>query len=302
MANLYKLEPYNGIKSRHRCPGCNKGREFTRYINDVTGEYLPFQYGKCNRIEKCNYHVWPTKSAMDIVTAPRRREKQKPKKYLYRSIYKRRLYRNMDINYFVDYLTIILGVENTHKICRDYLLGTGDLGTVLFPYFDDAFNLVTYKTMLYDLMNGKRNKKRFGYYDSNKQKHSIQLFGLHLIKKYPDLPIMIVESEKTAVIMSVLKPECLWLATGGAGMLTAKKLEDIKHRDVYLFPDQAQYKYWSKKMQECQLEYSFLNISISKECENWHEAGDLKDGGDIADYWTSKVKFNHEFQMILPIV
>lgn len=41
------------------------------------------------------------------------------------------------------------------------------------------------------------------------------LFGEHLLKKYPNKTVALVESEKTAIICSALMPDYIWLATGG---------------------------------------------------------------------------------------
>ena len=50
-------------------------------------------------------------------------------------------------------------------------------------------------------------------------------------------PCAIVESEKTAIIMSEVKPEYLWLATGGKTELNVAKLRPLAGRRVILFPD-----------------------------------------------------------------
>ena len=49
--------------------------------------------------------------------------------------------------------------------------------------------------------------------------------------------IAVVESEKTAVIMSEVKPEYVWLATGGKTELNVAKLKPLAGRKVILFPD-----------------------------------------------------------------
>ena len=77
------------------------------------------------------------------------------------------------------------------------------------------------------------------------------LFGLHLLRTKTKPPsdspclggehgggaVAIVESEKTAVIMSERFPKYLWLATGGLNELTPIKLFPLKGRKIILFPD-----------------------------------------------------------------
>ena len=67
------------------------------------------------------------------------------------------------------------------------------------------------------------------------------LFGLHLLKTQRGdrggTSVCVVESEKTAVIMSALKPDYIWLATGGKTELNVAKLKPLQGRRVILFPD-----------------------------------------------------------------
>lgn len=49
--------------------------------------------------------------------------------------------------------------------------------------------------------------------------------------------IAVVEAEKTAVIMSEVKPEYIWLATGGKTELNVAKLRPLAGRRIILFPD-----------------------------------------------------------------
>lgn len=51
----YNLE--KGSK-KHFCPLCNK-KSFVLYIDTETGDYLPEQYGRCDRESKCSYHLNP---------------------------------------------------------------------------------------------------------------------------------------------------------------------------------------------------------------------------------------------------
>ena len=46
-----------------------------------------------------------------------------------------------------------------------------------------------------------------------------------------------MEAEKTAVIMSEVKPEYIWLATGGKTELNVAKLKPLEGHRIILFPD-----------------------------------------------------------------
>ena len=63
------------------------------------------------------------------------------------------------------------------------------------------------------------------------------LFGEHLLKKSSS-PVMLVESEKTAVVMSHFIPDYIWLATGGKnGCFNSEAMQVLKGREVTLIPD-----------------------------------------------------------------
>ena len=43
---------------KYNCPECNK-RSFVLYVDTETGDYLPNQFGRCDRESKCSYHLNP---------------------------------------------------------------------------------------------------------------------------------------------------------------------------------------------------------------------------------------------------
>jgi len=51
------------------------------------------------------------------------------------------------------------------------------------------------------------------------------------------ISVCVVEAEKTAVIMSEVYPQYLWMAAGGLSMLNAEKLLPLRDHHVILFPD-----------------------------------------------------------------
>lgn len=58
------------------------------------------------------------------------------------------------------------------------------------------------------------------------------LFGEHLLIRYPDAPVILVESEKTAIVMSHFIPNYVWVATGGInGCFKEEFVHSLKGRD-----------------------------------------------------------------------
>ena len=97
------------------------------------------------------------------------------------------------------------------------------------------------------------------------------------------MPIAIVESEKTAIVCYAYMPDKVWLACGSANGLHIDKFEALKGREIILYPDLKQYKYWCKKAEEIKQKLG-LNIVVSKILESKACEDDLNEGFDIADY------------------
>jgi len=56
-SNLHRYSLEKGSK-KHLCPDCNKKR-LVRYVDTETGDYLQEDYGRCDRENKCSYHLNP---------------------------------------------------------------------------------------------------------------------------------------------------------------------------------------------------------------------------------------------------
>ena len=73
--------------------------------------------------------------------------------------------------------------------------------------------------------------------------------------------VAIVESEKTAVIMSELIPEFIWLSCGGLQMFKPELLAPLVNHKVVLFPDTDEtgeaYNQWLTVLQQAQRQYAF---------------------------------------------
>jgi hypothetical protein len=153
----------------------------------------------------------------------------------------------------------------------------------LFPYIDYNNNFTTAKIVQYNSITGKRNKDvSANYFHTYKpiikelgvKKQSKKLscfFGEHLVSNN-NKPVVIVEAEKTAIILSMIFDDIVFLASGGANLLKGKSWDFLINRDVYLYPDSG-VKSW---------------FEIGKK-RNWFvseilETPIVKEGDDIADY------------------
>ena len=59
MTHRFILEPYKSIASRHTCPECKHKRCFSRYIDTEGAISFPEYVGRCDREQKCGYHLTP---------------------------------------------------------------------------------------------------------------------------------------------------------------------------------------------------------------------------------------------------
>jgi len=144
------------------------------------------------------------------------------------------------------------------------------------------------KIMLYDRFTGKRIKEPYNHI--NWLHKAIKepdfslcqcLFGLHRINEDYQKIIAIVESEKTAIVMSIFLPEFIWLATGSKGNFKFELLEPLKKRNIIAFPDKGEFKNWLDKTTE--LNAIGFKIAVS----DLIEQTDFKNGFDLADYYLS---------------
>ena len=126
-----------------------------------------------------------------------------------------------------------------------YHLGISKDGGVVFWEIDNTNQVHDGKIMFYS-PNCHRDKERHPSWvtaeliKSGRLKPNIDnpkcLFGLHL-NKQGIKGIAIVESEKSAIILSELFPDYIWLASGGKTMLNASLFAPLGDQRIILFPD-----------------------------------------------------------------
>ena len=129
-------------------------------------------------------------------------------------------------------------------------------------------------------------RARQGQYDQNKYDVSGRtLFGAHMLRRYPEAVVNIVESEKTAIIMATFygHPESqLWLACGGLQQMRLEIMQPLidQGRTVWLWPDKDGREAWQEVADKLGSDKVNVYTTFFDTC--WREAdGDKADCADI---------------------
>jgi len=308
----FTLQPYKGVQSRYKCPSCNhRTKTFTRYINTDTGEAVAPHVGKCDRLDKCGYHLKPGEyfkeqglvySRKSVVDSKKKKSKKtkdselKTTDYYIHPEYVNQSFVNYDRNNFVQFLIGKFGWDVADKLVAQYRIGTSDHwhGATIFWQLDSTGHVRSGKIMLYDKTTGKRVKKPFNHitwaHVLIQKSELVQgfklnqcLFGEHLLITSPFKPVAIVESEKTAVIASALMPAFIWLACGSLDGLSYNKCCVLQGRQVTLFPDVNAFSRWKIKALELRRAMPGTKFNVSNELERLATADDKQKGIDIGD-------------------
>ncbi len=313
---MVQLEKYHGTKSRHTCPNCGKRREFTRFIDTDTGEYLPESVGICNRSSSCGYRYTAKQYFTDNPTGSKfaktragksqqfkpqtRAEKPKSFDFIAPEHLKTTL-GNYQQNAFVQFLFDLFPdcSEEIHAVLKMYFVGTYEDYTC-FPQIDRFGNVCKGKLIRFNRITGKRLK---GQFDTSSLVRRLRLkedfhykqvfFGEHLLSKFPNKPVAVCEAEKTAIIGSLCFSEFVWLGSNSKSWLKAERLKRLGQRQIILYPDADGFELWQSIALEAQRQGS--NIKVSRLIENHATTEHKADGYDLADYLINQQAEINEF-------
>ena len=200
------------------------------------------------------------------------------------------------------------GNDEANRVFDAYRVGTSrhwknnDGLATTFPQIDDKGRLCQLKVMAYNPVTGKRMKKQdqaelwsdkaqkyisdtrpmdkiwfagktlLRNYEANLQQ---TFFGCHLVKEASRVGI--VESEKSALICSILMPEITWIATGGCNgckWTESVIFQPLAGKRVVLYPDAGMFAKWEEKATI--LRDGGIDATVSRACEglphNWDVA------------------------------
>jgi len=330
----YSLE--KGSK-KHHCPNCNK-RTFVRYIDKNTNDYLPHQYGRCDRESKCSYQRNPYLDGYSKAIQEQEQGKNielpknfkpQPKIEIKKTInepiffdletFKKTL-SNYEKNTFIQNLLYNVQfpfeVDEVTKVIELYRLGTiangYRTGANTFPFIDINNNVRAIQVKQFDKLNHttgtdflhsiiekfhtRNNKPLPEWLEAyTKQDKRIScLFGEHLLSKYPNNLIALVEAPKTAIYGTLYfglpnnPTDLIWLAVYNKSSFTFDKLKVLKGRFVYVFPDLSKdgttYKEWETKAKDFESRLPKTRFIFSDLLEQLAPETDKNKGCDIADY------------------
>lgn len=249
--------------TRTKCPSCDASRGFARF-KSIDGKPCDSdQHGHCHA---CGQDFWPDQQSRDH----HQMAQPKPQRDVAAAVAVRDgvLDETDEHTSNLHRVLINIGGDAMAAHLRQWKIGTDCDGRTLFHYITASQVHASTKGMLYDI-NGNRNKDstpghsaRFGiklrneYLDLRKDKgYRPGLFGAQWMQPgqvlidYRDIsnpkmckydagtPIILVESEKSAVLGSFILPQMIWLAAGGTQGLTKEKAETLSSRLVILLFD-----------------------------------------------------------------
>lgn len=272
---LYALKVYHRAADKPECPACGHKHRFSEYVNLKTGLPVGPGVGKCDRINHCGYRVTPQEYFKQHpearygyhaqATPLFRPAEDKPRLYLPDNIIEQYATPYIDSTFGRWLARKAPSAEALQQVAADYHLTATQTRGIIFWYIDECGRYCQGKMMWYDL-HGHRNGcvstvssdlAKQGLLPANAEMQRC-LFGAHLLISRPADLVYIVESEKTAVVMAMLHPEYVWLATGGCSNLNTYVVRPLFNRRVILIPDSGCLDKWRKVMAQTKsIQYSF---------------------------------------------
>lgn len=279
-AKTYKWTLRHGGR-KMRCPKCGQLR-FVPYVLAADGVTLAGpEYGRCDREQNCGYQMYPgAVEAPDV--EPVKIEPKEPLRF-----YPAAVRTDPETNLFA-FVCGLMGVSHALAIWDRYKIGRDGTRTVFWQIAKDgtirAGKSIPYKA------DGHRDKTdkypanwlhKSRAWDGMHTGEELQqcYFGEHLLNERPDAPVMIVESEKTAAILSEYSRNFVWLASGGSqGLKNEEKNKALAGLRITLLPDNGQYWNWA-------------TVANANGWDVWDycEKYPIFEGCDILDYITEGV-------------
>lgn len=305
---------------KFKCPSCGADGKFVRF-KSKSGVWLDGDYGWCDREIECGfYEKPPIVEKATVVKKPTGNKNLFNCDILDSKKYDK-FYVNNPGNLPNQFLRCIAKEFDTKialEVQKSFSVGTFWDGGTIYPFYFDG-GLMSAQVVWYgsDFHRSKEERHhatwlhKFKYVDDNGHEHtSNDRLSIHFVGQWDStlfelgLPffnwkavekdqenksICIVEAPKTAIIMSIVMPEYIWIAAGSLQGMQTYKFENIglfKH--FYLFPDMSTgdkaKTSWEKNCKYV-LNHHFKTIDYyPKELGDTQRIEDAKNGKDVADF------------------
>lgn len=230
------------------CPNCGQ-RRFVPYVATADGKTMAgAEFGRCDREDNCGYHKYPNGKSTDGI------ERKEPPNLHPLRFHPAAVRMSYKTPLFF-WACRLMGTLNAMQAWKDYKVCADGSRTVFWqiaadgsirggksiPYKEDGHRD---KADKYPASWLHRSPRWDGYHEGEELQQCF--FGEHLLNERPEAPVAIVESEKTAVILSRYGRDFVWLACGGSqGLKNAEKNKVLKGRRVVLIPDNGQFWNWN---------------------------------------------------------
>jgi hypothetical protein len=252
----YKFNPKRNYKIVTPCCNrTNKDGKFTNYLN------LPDKYGYCHSCGKKTVPppVYKDQNENEFTwnSIQSRFEKhdgiyksysncnnpipvsKAPIKYINETKIWERFHHNPENN-LLTYLRKKYGSEKVEAVKEYYVIGTTIDGGTIFWNINSDLKVQKAKICYYN-QNGKRTNK-FKVLYKNEDSYYACLFGAHLV--YDGIKgiktVILVESEKTAIVGGLLMTDYVWVSYGGINGLTEEKTKCLIGHTVVIIPDMSE--------------------------------------------------------------
>lgn len=249
MGKRYKWQLRRG-GCKDVCPNCGH-RTFVPYVLTANPDIKAgAEFGRCDRENNCGYIRYPKAVAVPSNVQPTQAKPLQPIRMTWNAVA-----RTLGRSNLFSYAASLVGVDEATRAWNAYKIGEWR-GFTVFWQIDKAGEVRGGKGIPYGA-DGHRLKgdnvahalwmHKVKDFAADTQGEALEqcFFGEHLLPIVKDTTkVAIVESEKTALLMSAINNDFVWLASGGSNGLTESKCKALSGYKVVLYPDNNMYFKW----------------------------------------------------------
>lgn len=284
----YKWTLRKGSK-KEICPKCGQ-RRFVPYVLASDGVTLADEmFGRCDRENNCGYHCYPTSDvhAVEAAINVQACREIEPIRF-----YPAAVHVNTQTNLF-EYVAKLVGIQNALDAWTRYRVGAIGDRTIFWqidrrgeihagksiPYGKDGHRIKTDKFPA----NWLHRDSSWSSWHTGRDLEQCY-FGEHLI--CDDSHIALVESEKTAIVMSCVFPKFVWVASGGSqNVKNEQRNAALRGHDVFMIPDHGEFFSWKTiaEREGWRIADTIERFPCFEGCDilDCFENGDLNDDGKL---------------------